>query len=62
MMKYVGTFRQGNIVSGKWVYPNGSYFEGNFDNNMPKGYGKWHFKNGNQVDGLYTQIVRADVD
>ena len=62
MMKYVGSFRGGNITKGKWVYPNGTFFEGNFDNNMPKGVGKWNFKNGNTVEGLYTQIMRADVD
>ena len=61
-MKFVGTFSEGNIVNGKWMYPNGTYFEGNFDNNMPKGVGKWHFENGNSVEGLYTQIVRADLD
>ena len=61
-MKFVGMFRGGNIVNGKWQYPNGTYFQGNFDNNMPKGVGKWHFQNGNTVEGLYTQIVRADLD
>ena len=47
--KFVGQFRAGNIVQGRWYYPNGTYFEGNFDNNMPKGTGKWHFHNGNTV-------------
>jgi len=61
-MKFVGNFKSGNIVHGKWQYPNGTFFEGNFDNNMPKGVGKWHFENGNTVEGVYTQIQRADVD
>ena len=61
-MKYVGTFKNGQLIKGKWLYPNGSYFEGNFDNNQPKGKGSWHFVNGNNVDGDYTQIKRADVD
>ena len=53
-MKYVGTFKAGQLVKGKWLYPNGSYFEGNFDNNKPKGKGTWHFCNGNEVVGDYT--------
>ena len=61
-MKYVGTYKGGQIVTGKWLYPNGSYFEGNFDNNKPKGRGKWNFENGNVVEGDYTQIKRADVE
>lgn len=61
-MKYVGQFKAGQLVSGKWLYPNGTYFEGNFDNNQPKGHGKWHFENGNVVEGDYQQIKRADVE
>ena len=61
-MKYVGTFKSGQLVKGKWLYPNGSYFEGNFDNNKPKGKGTWHFANDNSVCGYYTQIKRADVE
>ena len=45
--KYVGTFKNGQLVSGKWLYPNGSYFEGSFGFNKPKGAGVWHFANGN---------------
>ena len=61
-MKYVGTFKNGMLVKGKWIYPNATYFEGNFDNNQPKGHGSWHFENGNVVAGDYTQIKRADVE
>ena len=32
-MKYVGQFKNGQMVNGKWLYKNGTYFEGNFDNN-----------------------------
>ena len=32
-MKYVGTFKAGQMVKGQWLYKNGSCFEGNFDNN-----------------------------
>lgn len=61
-MKYVGNFKNGQLVQGQWKYPNGTYFEGNFDNNQPKGKGNWHFANGNSVAGDYTQIRRADVE
>ena len=60
--KYVGTFKTGQLVQGQWRYPNGSYFEGNFDFNKPKGAGQWKFTNGNTVEGTYTQTKRADVD
>ena len=42
--------------------PKSNYFEGKFDNNQPKGHGKWHFENGNVVEGDYTQIKRAHVE
>ena len=61
-MKFVGEFKGGNFASGRWEYPNKTFYNGNFDNNMPKGNGQWHFENGNTVEGIYTQIKRADVD
>ena len=61
-MKYVGLWKKGQMIKGQWTYRNGSYFEGQFDNNQPKGNGQWHFENGNVVKGNYTQIKRADVD
>jgi len=61
-MKIVGSWKLGQIQNGKWVYPNGTYFEGQFSNNKPKGIGKWHFENGNVVEGEYTQTVRADIE
>lgn len=60
--KYVGDFKNGQLVRGKWIYPNGSYFEGKFNQNKPKGAGSWHFANGNVVCGDYTQTKRADVE
>ena len=41
---------------------NGSYFQGNFGFNQPKGAGSWNFANGNTVEGIYTQTKRADVE
>ena len=43
------------MISGKWIYPNGTFFQGGFDNNKPKGNGTWTFENGNKVQGTYRQ-------
>ena len=59
-MKFIGTFRGGEIVQGKWFYPNGSCFDGKFQGNQPKGDGKWCFSNGNVVEGVYTQTKKVD--
>jgi hypothetical protein len=36
-------WKEGKLVSGKWIYPNGTSYEGGFENNKPKGLGK-HLK------------------
>ena len=54
-MKLFGTWAKGEIQSGKWIYPNGIYFEGDFENNKPKGQGRWVFNNGNTLEGVYEQ-------
>mmetsp|Transcript_35923 Transcript_35923/g.40863 ORF Transcript_35923/g.40863 Transcript_35923/m.40863 type:complete len:225 (+) Transcript_35923:44-718(+) len=54
-MKFVGTWKEGEMNEGKWIYPNGNYFEGKFEQNKPTGAGVWYFKNGNQVNGEYVQ-------
>ena len=60
-MKSVGKWELGQIARGEWKYPNGSKFIGAFDNNKPKGKGKWQFVNGNVVEGEYTQTRRHEV-
>jgi len=42
-VKYVGEWFEGKFLYGKWLFPNGTYFEGQFQNNRPKGAGTWHF-------------------
>ena len=54
-MKLYGDWTASQITQGKWIYPNGMYYEGGFENNKPKGDGKWVFKNGNILEGEYTQ-------
>jgi hypothetical protein len=38
-IKYVGMWSEGNFVQGKWLFPNGTFFEGGFEGNQPKGKG-----------------------
>ena len=54
-MKMVGEFVKGKLTSGKWIYPNGVYWQGSFENNKPAGKGTWFFKNGNTLDGTFEQ-------
>lgn len=61
-MKMFGEWSAGQIKSGKWVYPNGVFFEGQFENNKPIGEGSWHFKNGNKLEGAYAQKPAAIED
>jgi radial spoke head protein 1 len=61
-MKYVGEWFEGKFLSGKWVYPNGTSFEGQFQNNKPKGAGVWHFANGNSLEGTYDQLITTADD
>lgn len=52
-MKLFGQWKMGQIEQGKWIQPNGTFYEGKFANNKPNGQGKWVFKNGNVLDGEY---------
>lgn len=61
-MKIAGEWDNGKVVQGKWIFPNGVYFEGKFENNYPKGEGVWHFLNGNTVKGTFSQEVRDNPD
>ena len=57
-MKIAGEWENGKILKGKWIFPNGTYFEGPFVNNFPKGEGIWHFTNGNVVKGSFSQELK----
>ena len=47
------------MVSGKWVYINGTHYEGDFDNNMPKGKGTWHFANKNHISDFQLSFIES---
>jgi radial spoke head protein 1 len=38
-MKLYGDWTAGSISKGRWIYPNGMYYEGDFENNKPIGKG-----------------------
>lgn len=58
--RLVGVWKEGKIVSGKWIFPNGTYYIGKFENGKPSGEGNWVFKNGSQLAGFYTQKRKGD--
>ena len=53
--KLFGDWAAGKIQKGKWMYPEGMQFAGNFEHNKPSGLGEWLFKNGNKASGKYDQ-------
>ena len=55
-MKLVGTWEKCQMKTGQWIYPNGLYWKGNFENNKPTGKGTWYFKNGNTLEGEFSQV------
>jgi hypothetical protein len=57
-MKIVGDWANGQIIKGRWIFANGTYFEGVFENNFPKGEGVWHFANGNVIKGEFSHELR----
>ncbi len=58
----MGNWVNGEIITGKWIFPNGTYFEGNFEKNKPKGVGVWCFSNGNKIQGEFnhSQVENPD--
>ena len=54
-LKISGIWTSGQLTQGRWIFPNGVYYEGEFTKNKPNGNGKWHFPNGNVVNGKFNQ-------
>lgn len=54
-----GEWTNGSLAQGSWKLPDGSYYEGVFENNKPSGDGRWVFRNegkeGNVLDGCFVQ-------
>jgi len=53
--KLKGEWSKGQIQSGQWIFPNGTFYSGKFRYNKPVGKGVWVFPNGNQLMGEYKQ-------
>jgi len=53
--KLVGEWVSGKITSGKWIFPNGTFYSGTFRYNKPFGKGVWVTAGGNQLTGEYLQ-------
>lgn len=60
--KLVGEWFDGKITSGQWIFPNGTFYAGQFRYSKPFGRGVWVFKNGNQLIGDYIQKPQAADD
>ena len=51
----MGMWVNNKILEGHWIYPNGLYFEGKFENNKPYGKGVWNFRDGSKLEGEFEQ-------
>lgn len=60
--KLVGEWAGGKITSGKWIFPNGTFYCGSFRYQKPYGKGVWVFGDGNQLTGEYTQKEQVAED
>jgi len=58
----VGTFVNGQMVSGKWLLLDGTVYTGNFKNSAPEGNGSFTLPNGNTVSGKYVKKDEDDED
>lgn len=58
----VGTFVDGQMVSGKWLLLDGTVYTGNFKKSSPEGNGSFTLPNGNTVSGKYVQKGEDDED
>jgi len=59
-MKLEGMWEGGKFVKGKWILPNGVFYEGDFVNNKPNQAGVWYFNSGNEAKGNYNQKKNED--
>ena len=59
-MKLYGVWEEGNLKVSKWIFPNGTFYQGGFENNKPSGAGEWHFENGNTVKGSFSQKKKEE--
>ena len=58
----VGSWQKGTMTEGRWIHKDGTSWHGKFKNNNPFGKGLFYFKNGNQQNGEYVEIVKEDAE
>ena len=46
---------------GKKIYPDGSFYEGNFAKGAFSGKGVWHYSNGDLLSGIWENGIRNGV-
>jgi radial spoke head protein 1 len=56
-MRLVVEWKDNKLVKGRWIFPNGTYYEGEFENNKPTKASRWYFKDGNNLQGNYNQTI-----
>lgn len=52
-IKLMGEWNDGLIKKGRWILPNGVYYEGEFENNKPTKAGKYQSTFGSHVSGVF---------
>lgn len=48
-MKLIGVWEENKIIEGKWIFPNGTFYSGQFKDNKPNGDGVWSINTGNNL-------------
>jgi len=63
-MKVVGEWQTGEILEGKWIFPDKTFYQGTFEKNLPKNKGEWKFINGNVLNGEYihTEAINKETN
>lgn len=58
----VGTFKNGQMVKGKWLLADGTVFVGNFSNSTPTGNGSFTLPSGNTITGRYVPPTEEEIE
>lgn len=58
----VGTWTKGAMVTGKWIWKDGTSWHGPFKNSQPLGRGVFYFPSGLVQDGEYVIEGEGDAD
>jgi hypothetical protein len=62
---YSGYMKKGKVIKqgyGIQIWPSGTVYEGNWENNVAHGKGKFTHVNGNVYEGMYIRIIFRHVE